>query len=97
MVLVPTVYGDGLVIQENQSGFAGVDGSIDVNYAGYTGSGFANTIDAVGADVNWSLNFDSSIPKSFTFRYASAVDQWTPVGSSKRHKWVSSPRAYAQT
>jgi hypothetical protein len=75
IVLIPTAYGDGIVIQENQSGFAGVDGVIDSSQPGYVGAGFANTENVTGAGVNWALNFDSSTIKSFTFRYASTVNQ----------------------
>lgn len=73
LVVVPTAYGDGLVIQENQSGFADVDGTISSANSGYTGTGFADTNDATGAGINWVLNSDSSTVKSFTFRYASTV------------------------
>jgi hypothetical protein len=71
LVVVPTIYGDGAVVQENQPGFAGVDGVIDNNYSGFTGNGFANAADTNGASIYWSLYFDSSVVKSFTFRYAS--------------------------
>jgi hypothetical protein len=73
LVVVPTAYGDGLVIQENQSGFSAVNGTIDNANSGYTGTGYANTTDAAGAGIDWALNFDSSTVKAFTFRYASTV------------------------
>jgi len=71
IVVVPTTYGDGLVIQENQSGFDRVDGTVDNNYSGYTGTGFANPADTNGASIYWNAHFDSAPVKSFTFRYAS--------------------------
>jgi len=71
IVVIPTVYGDGLVIQENSSGFDSVDGTIDNNYPGYTGVGYANTDNTKGAGINWSAYFDSSTVKSLTFRYSS--------------------------
>ncbi|MBO9562645.1 MAG: carbohydrate-binding protein [Niastella sp.] len=58
-------------IQENETGFCSVDGTIDNNYLGFVGSGFANTNNAVGAGVNWRVNFASAGTKSFTVRYAS--------------------------
>jgi hypothetical protein len=70
IVVVPTVYGDGIVIQENQAGFKSADGTIDSNFSGYTGDGFANTADTNGASIYWNVYFDSSVTKSFTFRYA---------------------------
>ena len=74
-VVVPTVYGDGLVIQETSSGFVQVDGSIESNQSGFTDSGFADTTDAEGAGIDWALNFDASDVKSFTFRYSSTTDR----------------------
>lgn len=71
MVVVPTSIIDGVVVQENRSGFDSVDGTVDNNYPGYTGDGFANTTDSTGAGINWNLNFDASLVKAFTFRYAS--------------------------
>lgn len=58
-------------IQENNTGFCSVNGTIDNNYPGYSGSGFANTNNAVGNGINWKINFTSSGSKTFTFRYAS--------------------------
>jgi hypothetical protein len=68
---VPTAYADGLVIQENQSGFDHVDGTIDNNFPGFVGAGFANPADTNGASIHWNAYFDASAVKSFTFRYAS--------------------------
>jgi Putative Ig domain/Carbohydrate binding module (family 6) len=75
IVVVPTAYADGIVIQENQSGFDRVDGTIDSNFSGYTGNGFANAADTNGASIFWNAYFDSSVVKSFTFRYASTNDR----------------------
>ncbi len=75
MVVVPTAYGDGVVIQENESGFAGVDGAVDTFYPGYVGDGYADTTDMPGAGINWALDFDTSTIKSFTFRYAGIADR----------------------
>ncbi len=75
IVVVPTAYADGIVIQENQSGFDRVDGTIDSNFSGYTGDGFANAAETNGASIFWNTYFDSSVVKSFTFRYASTNDR----------------------
>jgi len=74
LVVVPTMHGDGVVIEENTPGFVGVDGTIDTNFPGYSGDGFANTFETNGASTYWSLYFDSSAVKSFAFRYASTND-----------------------
>jgi hypothetical protein len=64
-----------MVLQENQSGFDGVDGTIDNDFPGYTGAGFANPADTNGASINWRAYFDASVVKSFTFRYACTNDR----------------------
>lgn len=70
IVIVPTVFGDGVVIQENRAGFSNVDGAIGNVYPEYTGDGYADTDDCAGAGITWSMDFTSSAVKSFTFRYA---------------------------
>jgi poly(hydroxyalkanoate) depolymerase family esterase len=60
----------GNSIQENATGFCGVNGTIDNNYPGYTGSGFANTNNAIGNGINWRINFATAGTKTFTVRYA---------------------------
>jgi hypothetical protein len=71
IVVVPTVYyGNGILIEENGPGFVSVDGTIDNTYLGYTGDGYANPNDAIGAGMDWEMEFDASITKSFTLRYA---------------------------
>jgi hypothetical protein len=71
ILIVPTLAGDGNIIQENATGFCSLDGTVDSNNTGYTGSGFANTSNAAGASINWKINFGTAVTKSFTFRYAS--------------------------
>ncbi|RXK85517.1 carbohydrate-binding protein [Filimonas effusa] len=63
----------GAVIEENSVGFCNVDGTIDTNYPGYTGSGFANTNNAAGNGIRWSVNFPNAGTQTFAFRYA-AID-----------------------
>lgn len=47
-----------------------VDGSIDNNHAGFTGDGFVNTTNALGASASWILNSASPQTATVTFRYA---------------------------
>ena len=75
IVVVPTVISDGIVVQENKVGFDRVDGTINTNYSGYSGDGFANTADTNGASIYWDLQLDASVVKSFTFRYAGTNDR----------------------
>ena len=74
IVVVPTVYDTGNAIQENSTGFASVDGIIDNTYSGYTGNGYAVTVNTNGAGMDWNIYFDSSVTKAFTFRYACTND-----------------------
>src|SRR5688572_13100657 len=57
-------------IQENTLGFCSVDGTIDSNHAGYTGTGFANGENAVGRGVNWSVNVTASGTYQLEWRFA---------------------------
>jgi hypothetical protein len=59
-----------VTIEENTTGFCSAEGTIDTNYTGYTGAGFVNTNNAVGAGINWRVNFATSGSKTFTIRYA---------------------------
>lgn len=74
IVVTPTSYGYGTVIQENETGFVRVNGSIGNDNPGFTGVGFANSNDAAGAGIDWQMYFDESPVKSFTFRYACTAD-----------------------
>ncbi|WP_163397503.1 T9SS type A sorting domain-containing protein [Flavobacterium fluviatile] len=46
-------------INENETGFCSVEGTIDSNNAGFQGAGFANSNNAVGAGIEWSVNTSS--------------------------------------
>lgn len=59
-----------ITLEENQSGFCAVEGTIDSNNAGFTGGGFANTTNASGAGVNWSINVKTTGYYVFKWRYA---------------------------
>ncbi|MGH7979308.1 MAG: carbohydrate-binding protein, partial [Limisphaerales bacterium] len=74
IVVVPTVYDQGVIVQENSTGFAGVDGAIGNTYSGYTGAGYAVAANTNGAGINWNIYFDSSATKAFTFRYSGTND-----------------------
>ena len=58
------------VVQEEQAGFCSVDGSIDNNNSGFTGTGFANTDNAQGKAVKWAINASNSSRYTLTFRFA---------------------------
>jgi enterochelin esterase-like enzyme len=59
-----------VTIQENTVGFCGVEGTVDSNHSGFTGSGFANSNNATGAGVNWTVSVPASGNYALEWRYA---------------------------
>jgi fibronectin type 3 domain-containing protein len=59
-----------ITIQENTGGFCSVDGTIDNDNSGYTGTGFANTTNGIGYGVNWSVQILTAGSYTFTWRYS---------------------------
>jgi pectate lyase len=66
----PSTGTSNLIIQENSVGFCSVDGAIENEWAGFTGTGYANTTNALGKGVNWSVNILTGGTYTFTWRYA---------------------------
>ncbi len=67
---VPNSETDTITLQENATGFCGVDGIIDTKHEGYTGSGFCDTTNANGAGINWNINIASAGTYTFVWRFA---------------------------
>src|SRR5688572_32666580 len=67
-----TAYAD-LVLQENAAGFCRVDGTVDNNHPGYTGTGFANTDLGYGKGITWRVSSETGGLRRFEFRYAYAL------------------------
>jgi lysophospholipase L1-like esterase len=59
-----------IMIEENTMGFCGVDGTIDSNHAGFTGSGFANTTNATGTGVDYAISIPAAGNYMIRFAYA---------------------------
>ena len=57
-------------IQENETGFCNVDGSVDSNNSGFTGDGFVNTNNSNGNGIDWKIDASSNGTYTFTWRYA---------------------------
>lgn len=62
-----------VTLQENLTGFCGVDGTVDSNNAGYTGSGFANTSNASGTTVRWRVNAAAAGNFTLQWRFANGT------------------------
>lgn len=61
-----------IVIDEGD-GFCSVDGTIDSDNAGFSGSGFANPDNAMGAAVEWSVTSEGATAVSLTWSYANGA------------------------
>lgn len=67
-----------LILQENAAGFCFVEGTIDNNHSGYTGTGFSNTDNAVGKGINWSISVPAAGSYTLTWRYAHGATDSRP-------------------
>jgi len=61
-----------LVLQESEPGFCGVDGTVDSDNAGFTGSGYANSDNALGVSILWSVDVPTAGPRDVVLRFANA-------------------------
>ncbi len=60
---------------EEADGFCSVDGSVDSNHTGFSGSGFLNTNNEAGAAVSYSINAEYAHSALLDIRYASTSDR----------------------
>lgn len=59
-----------LTIEEGERGFCGVDGDIESEYSGFSGSGYANTDNEDGNGVRWRVSVAESENYLLEFTYA---------------------------
>ena len=59
--------------RKTSTGFCGVDGTVDSNNAGYTGTGFANTNNAPNAGVRWRVNATAAGNFTLQWRFANGT------------------------
>ena len=65
----PAIY--SFTIQEQQAGFCHVDGiATESTNSGYTGSGYINSTNTLGAAIEWAVNAPASGRYTLTFRFA---------------------------
>ena len=62
-----------VTMEENSAGFCYVDGTIESNYEGYSGSGFANTTNSEGKSIEWAVNTSSGGIYTLQWRYANGA------------------------
>lgn len=61
-----------LVVEESD-GFCAVEGTIDNNHGGFGGSGFANTENATGTGIDWSVSVPEAGEYQLSWRYANGA------------------------
>lgn len=67
-----------LELQENSAGFCRVDGTIDNDYSGFTGNGFANTTNMAGSGIQWAVEAETAGACTLTWRYANGSAAFRP-------------------
>lgn len=95
-----TTSGSSITIQENETGFCNVDGTVDNNNSGYTGDGFANTDNATGNGIDWKINVLTGGTYTFTWRYANGSSDRPAdliVGTSTLSSDISFPSTSSWT
>ncbi|WP_207531785.1 T9SS type A sorting domain-containing protein [Desertivirga arenae] len=65
--------GTSITIQENSTGFCSVQGTIDSDHSGFTGSGFANTNNAANAGIVWRINVPAAGLYTLAWRQANGT------------------------
>ncbi|WP_344669579.1 carbohydrate-binding protein, partial [Catenulispora yoronensis] len=78
----------GGTLFEAETGTLSSGGTFDSNHAGFTGSGFANTANAVGAYLDLPVTVSAAGTKTLTIRYSNGTSSDRPAtisvnGSSK--------------
>jgi len=61
--------GNEIIIQEYETGFCSVDGSIQTSVRGYTGDGYADTDRGIGKSVSWSVYITKAGTYYLKWRY----------------------------
>lgn len=77
-----------VVIEEQGDGFCLVDGVVESKNTGFSGSGYANTDNAVGMGVEWAID-SAGGPVRLEWRYASVTDR--PASLIVNGSTVASP------
>ncbi len=63
----------GVTIEESTTGYCGVDGLIESNNTGFTGSGFANTKNEISTGVEWEISVPDNGSYTLSWRYANGA------------------------
>ncbi|WP_284688806.1 hypothetical protein [Chondrinema litorale] len=77
---ITTIAANSNVIQENENGFCFLIGDIDSDQTGYSGAGYANTINFIGSSITWSVSVEDAGTYDLNWRFAN--------GSNKDRKGI---------
>jgi glucose/arabinose dehydrogenase len=69
-----------------------VDGVVESNHAGFTGTGFVNSANAVGASVEWTVSPTAAGAKNLVFRYANGTTTSRPATITVNGVDVAAPQ-----
>jgi len=67
------VAGSPNAIQENAEGYCGADGPVQANHDGYSGQGFVNTENVLGASVRWQVSVPRADRYDVRIRFANGA------------------------
>ena len=87
-----------VVIEEQGAGYCEADGDVETEHAGYSGPGYVNGDNSIGASMVWSVETTHAGPAELTWRFASgsqrAATLWvndvpvtTPLGFIDTGAW----------
>lgn len=68
-----------IFFQEKEEGFCTIEGTVDTNHPGYTGTGFSNTNNETGAGIDYRVQIGISKTYYLEIRYANGSDNSRPV------------------
>ncbi|WP_394825411.1 PQQ-dependent sugar dehydrogenase [Pendulispora albinea] len=101
-----TAEGDGNLGNSGSELLAGTDyeaedgvcqGTVDSNHTGYSGRGFCNTNNAVGAYVEWTVSAAAAGPSSLAIRYANGTTTDRPATISVNGAVVANAQPFPGT
>ncbi len=70
---VQTYQTETVLFEENQSGYCSVEGEVESEHSGYSGSGYANTANESGAGVNYAVSVPVAGQYTLSARYANGA------------------------
>jgi Chondroitinase B/Carbohydrate binding module (family 6) len=73
------------------------DGTIDSDHTGFSGSGFCNTTNAVGAAIQWTVNATSAGTATLAIRYSNGTTVNRPMDISVNGTVVAAASAFNPT